>query len=156
MSRTKDLSGYSGQRHMHGSNSSNELSTGMRRFPVAHGGISVPTTPDLARSCDLPRCRRTGCLRQRRAQLQDLFDTSRLIVNGTIVMANAYLAASLVFQDQIIGSGQQILEYPKLAQMYRGMWEDQFDSCLIEFDTTNAVPASNSIIQVDRDIVYLT
>lgn len=90
------------------------------------------------------------------AQLKTWFSTSRLLVTEQIRLHNAYLAAALVYEDQIAVSSQNAGSYAALATLYRGRAEDYWKRVVVEFDSSATVPAATASHRIDRDCTFLT
>lgn len=91
------------------------------------------------------------------AAVQVWLSTNRLVVTDEIRLYNAYLAAALVYEDQIsVTSGQGASTYAALAKQYHEHAETLWMRCVIEFDSTAAVPAATGTHRIDRDVTYLT
>jgi hypothetical protein len=91
------------------------------------------------------------------AQLRTWLSTSRLLVTDEIRQANAYLAAALVYEDQITAGNQSTSNtYAALAKLYRANFDAKWAECTVEFDSTATVPAATPTHRIDRDVTYLT
>ena len=84
-------------------------------------------------------------------QVKAWFDAGKLLLTRDIVEANAHYAAALVFQSQPGDNNP----YAALGARHMAKALRQFLQCVVEFDSTQAPPASPTH-RIDRDVTYMT
>lgn len=90
------------------------------------------------------------------AAVRAWLDGDRLILTPEIRIANAYYAAALVFEDQVLANPQSANAYAALAVRYRERFDQAWPRCMVEFDATEADPPATPTHRIDRDVTYLT